>query len=82
MRYLVVAVGEGRNISTSSAFFFGFIGLVFFIVGTSFLVASSGISATLQTKVPRVSYGAAVKESFPGKGFIVLLVWVLQLLEQ
>jgi len=70
MRYLAVASGEGQNISTPSVFFFGFIGLVFFIVGISFLVASNGISTALQARVPRVSYGAASKEGFPGRAFI------------
>ncbi|MCI3275924.1 hypothetical protein [Streptomyces cylindrosporus] len=70
MKYLVFAAGESQNLSTPSAFFFGFIGLVFFAVGVTFLAASNGISAALQTRVPRVSYGPGAKEGFPGRGFI------------
>ncbi|MGC0399711.1 hypothetical protein RKD27_002355 [Streptomyces sp. SAI-126] len=72
MEYLIVAASEGRNISKSSVFFFGFIGLVFFVAGVSFLVASNGISSALQAATPRVSYGPAAKEGFPGPGFIRL----------
>jgi hypothetical protein len=70
MENFVIAAGEGRTISTSAAFFFGFIGLVFLAVGVAFFFASRGISASLQSKVPRVSYGVAAREGFPGRGFI------------
>ncbi|MEV7981818.1 hypothetical protein [Streptomyces sp. NPDC086519] len=70
METLVVAASEGQNISTPSAFVGGFVGLVFFVVGVSFLAASNGISAALQARTPRVSYGPAAEEGFPGRGFI------------
>lgn len=67
---LVGMADESQKVSTSSAFFFGFIGLVFFIVGVSFLAASKGISAALQSRIPRVTYGPGAKEGSPGPGFI------------
>lgn len=72
MEHLIVAASEGRNLSSSSAFFFGFIGLVFFVVGVSCLFASNGISAALQAATPRVPNGPGAKEGFPGPGFIRL----------
>ncbi|MGW8874798.1 hypothetical protein [Streptomyces mirabilis] len=65
-----MAVEEGQKVSTSSAFFIGFVGLVFFIVGVSFLAAPKGISAAMQANTPRVSYGPASREGFPGPGFV------------
>ncbi|MGW4882901.1 hypothetical protein ACWEPI_40875, partial [Streptomyces sp. NPDC004262] len=71
MKSLVgMATEEGQKVSTPSAFFIGFIGLVFLIVGISFLATPKGISAAMQTNTPRASYGPASREGFPGPGFV------------
>lgn len=70
MKSLVDMAVESQKVSTSSVIFFGFIGLVFFIVGVCFLVAQKRIATALQAKTPRVSYGPGAREGFPGPGFI------------
>ena len=70
MKSLVDMAVEGQKISTSSVFFFGIIGLVFFIVGICFLVATKNISTALQDRTPQVSYGPGARAGFPSTGFV------------